>query len=202
MKKMLFIGAMLIVGVTAFGGRGVIIGNSSQEGPFSGDASLGIMTKGEVVDETQNVLLVVKPTISAGDDETSLHFRFGDMKAGTGKDLDGEFTVEVLKEGKPVSMNKNGGESALSVELAGGTTVSDGTVTNGAKAIHTELKSSDSTQKKLGSLRYTLTGKNENNNKLYTGKVVSNVTLDAGANGSFKNDACYLTIKIDSLEAN
>lgn len=202
MKKILFIGAMLIVGMTAFGGRGVIIGDSSQDGPYSGDASLGITTKGEVVDETQNILLVVKPTISAGDDETSLHFRFGDMKAGTGKDIDGEFTVEVLKNGNPVSMNKKGGASALTVELTGGTVVEDGTVTNGAKAISTDLKTSDGEQTPIGKLRYTLTEKSENSNKLYTGKVVSNVTLNTGATGSFKNDACNLTIKIDALEAN
>ncbi len=206
MKKMLFIGAMLIVGMTAFGGKGVTIGNTVNGNVHSGDADLGIMAVGEVVDKTSNVILSVKPTLSAGDDGGSLHFRFGEMKAGSAKDVTGEFTIEVLKDGLPVSMTVDGeadGNSALTVELAGGTNVVDN-LPSGTTAMTSELKqvqtATGTAPAKVGELRYTLSGKTSNSAKLYTGTVISNVILENTAEGSFQNDACRLDIKIAGLQ--
>lgn len=186
MKKMLFIGAMLIVGMTAFGGRVVDLGPANSPGPVSGDASLGIITKGEVVDESNKVLLVVKPTLSAGDDDASLHFRFGDMKAGTAKVVDGEFTVEVLNKGQAIPMTDN-----LTVKIK----KQDGTDLNNT-AIN--LNKTNTTEQ-MGTLKYTLTEEKENSKKLYTGKIVSNIQLEAAKTGSFSDNSCYVDISLSSL---
>lgn len=199
MKKMLFIGAMLIVGMTAFAGRGVVIGSSS-DSTASGDARLGIETIGEVVDETNNVLLVVKPTISAGDDDTSLHFKFQDVKAGSGKSINGEFTVEVLNNGIPVSITKNGeaaGDLALDVQLVnGGGNKNATTITSKLKKLVT---ANGGSEEEIGDLTYTLDGKEENNKKLYRGTVTSNVVIDAGKSGAFRDDTAKLDITLSGL---
>jgi hypothetical protein len=192
MKKMLFIGAMLVVGMTAFGGRVVDLGPANPSQPVSGDTSLGIITKGEVVDKTKEVLLVVKPTLSAGDDETSLHFRFGDMKAGTGKEVDGEFTVQVLNKGEAVDM---GNALAVKLKKPGGTDLG---ATEDIKLYKTNAPELSDTHK-MGTIRYTLTGQKENSGKLYTGRVVSNVKLDADKTGSFADSSCYIDIAITNL---
>lgn len=193
MKKMLFIGAMLIVGITAFGGRIVDLGPSpsGNSSTVSGDASLGIMAKGEVVDESTSVLLIVKPTLSAGDDDASLHFRFGDIKSGSSKAVDGEFTVEVLSKGEPVPM-----ADSLTVTLKneGGEDISNKTV----ELLKTNAPNGD-LENKMGTLQYSLTEEKENSNKLYTGKIVSNVKLDQGKTGSFSDNSCYVDISLNNL---
>lgn len=202
MKKMLFIGAMLIVGMTAFAGRGVVIGSSSDM-TASGDATLGIKTIGEVVDEANNVLLVVKPTISAGDDGTSLHFKFKDIKSGSGRNTEGEFTVEVLNNGLPVSITQDGnanGTSALAVQLvdnkgqANNTTISS--------ELNKLVTNTGETATPIGKLTYTLNGSEENSKKLYRGRVTSNVVINEGATGSFRDDTAQLTIKVTNLKIN
>lgn len=199
MKKMLFIGAMLIVGMTAFAGRGVVIGTGT--GTASGDATLGIKTVGEVVDEANNVLLVVKPTISAGDDGTSLHFKFKDIKSGTGKSVEGEFTVEVLSNGQAVSIVKDGGDSALEVELVGGNSGQNGG-TSVSTTLNKLVTNAGETAAPIGTLTYNLNGSEENNKKLYRGRVTSNVVITDGETGSFRDDAAQLTIKVTDLKIN
>lgn len=198
MKKMLFIGAMLIVGMTAFGGRVVDLGPSPTDGSstFNGGTNLGIITKGEVVDVTQEVLLVVKPTLSAGDDEASLHFRFGDMKSGTGKQVDGEFTVQVLNKGEAVDM-----KDALTVKLKQG----ESEITSGTDMIPlypTNVANKEPGTNDMGTIIYTLTGEKENAGKLYTGKVVSNVYIKKGESGSFSDSSCHIDIALTNLEIN
>lgn len=196
MKKMLFIGAMLVVGMTAFGGRVVELGDTPTDTTtMSGGTSLGIIARGDVVDETQSVLLVVKPTISGGNDEASLHFRFGDIKAGSGKNVDGEFTVEVLNKGVPVAKMTD----SLHVNLRAAGEQPGETSQKELRDLTLVKTNGTTPNDDMGTLSYTLTELKENDGKLYTGRIVSNVTIDAGKSGAFSDSSAYVDIQLKNL---
>lgn len=191
MKKMLFIGAMLIVGMTAFGGKSADLGPSTGPGPVSGDTSLGITTRGEVIDGTNRVMLVVKPTLNAGSDGTSIEFKYGDMKQGTSKEIPGEFTVEILKNNEPVPLGANEASKELAVDIYKGSTK----YTLGDEI---QLNKTNTTDK-VGTLTYNLTSERENQNKKYIGKITSNIKLEKNANGSFSNNEYHAKIVVSNL---
>lgn len=188
MKKMLFIGAMLIVGMTTFAGKSADLGTAS--GNMNGDTTLGITTRGEVVDTTGKVVLVVKPTLNGGSDGGSIEFAFGDMEQGSSKQLPGEFTVEVLKENTPVSL---GSGNELAVKIYNGDKEYDGTPVQLNKT---------NTQDKVGTLSYVLTGNKENENKKYIGRVTAIVKLEDTANGAFSNKDYHAKITLTKLTVN
>lgn len=197
MKKMLFIGAMLIVGMTTFASRGVVIGDSpKQETQMSGGTNLGIVANGEVVDAANEVLLVVTPTVSNSNDDASILFSFGDVKSGEGKSVDGEFTVQVLNQGVAVNMGTSLHVNLRETGEAVGDTkkkeIKDRDLirTNGSSNVDDD---------KLGTLSYTLTDVMENDGRLYTGKIVSNVVIGKGKTGAFSDSACFVDVQLKAL---
>lgn len=94
MKKLLLIGAMLIVGATSF--SAVTEELTQSEGKYSGNGLLPVNSTGKILDPTGRAMLVINPLASAGPDGESILFNFGSVGRGRVVKQVGTFTAEVL----------------------------------------------------------------------------------------------------------
>lgn len=201
MKKMLLIGAMLVLGATSFGQRVADLGTGT--GPKTGGTKLDIMVIGEVVDQNKHVL-VISPITNAGADNNTIEFNFGAMPLGSTSTMVGRFKAEVFKSGDhstPIALTG----STINVGVVG---TADSELTNQSK-INLSLTSieNDGTGngKDLGDLTYELsTGANGNNglvnaDKTYEGTVTATVTMGTTNTGNFHNSQGKLNIAISNI---
>lgn len=95
MKKLLLIGAMLIVGATSFSSvvEELKPGSNSK---YSGNGLLPVNSTGKILDPTGRAMLVINPLTSAGPDGESILFNFGSVGRGRVVKQVGTFTAEVL----------------------------------------------------------------------------------------------------------
>lgn len=201
MKKMLLIGAMLVLGATSFGQRVADLGTGT--GSKTGGTKLDIMVRGEVVDQNKHVL-VISPITNAGADNNTIEFNFGAMPLGSTSTMVGRFKAEVFK----------GGEHGIPIALTGSTInvgvvgTADSNSTDQSK-INLNLTSIENdvngTGKDLGDLTYELsTGANGNNglvnaDKTYEGTVTATVTMGTTNTGNFHNSQGKLNIAISNI---
>lgn len=201
MKKMLLIGAMLVLGATSFGERVADLGTGT--GTKTGGTKLDIMVRGEVVDQNKHIL-VVSPITNAGADNNTIEFNFGAMPLGSTSTMVGRFKAEVFKSGdhsNPISL----AGSTINVGVVGS---ADSNSTTESK-INLNLTSiendNNGTGKDLGDLTYELsTGANGNNglvnaDKTYEGTVTATVTMGDTNTGNFHNSQGKLNIAISNI---
>lgn len=203
MKKMLLIGAMLIVGATSFGQRVADLG-AADSSPKTGGTKLDITVRGEVVDSNKNIL-VITPLTNAGADDNTIVFNFGTMALGSSSTLTGKFKAEVFKSRNhkdPISL------TGSTIKVGIGKTADDADTSQSKvklTLLSIENNGSGTTGKDLGDLTYELsTGSTSNNglvnaDKTYEGVVTATVTMDASNTGNFYNSQGKLNVEISGI---
>lgn len=190
MKKLLMIGAILILGATSFAGVSVELSKDSAGTTYSGTGKMTVGSTGMAVEGTDNGILVVTPTMSAGADGTSLEFSFGDLVKGTTSTATGRFTAEIIKaDGIAVAL-KNSIKSYLETADAPD---ADGTQTKISDITLTTSNAAD-----VGSLSYELTNKVNNNDKTYEGEIIAKVTADGEHTGYFSDKSARVVVEVTS----
>lgn len=184
MKKLLLLGAMLILGAVSFGDsiNEIEVG---ADGKGTGKGSLGLVARGSVVDIASKVVLEIIPTVNAGIDGTSLEFNFGDMLPGDSAVHTGKFTARVLNNKVPVSIGDK-----LTTEV-----VDNGRTSN-------ELK--NTTGDVVGKIKYEKAGSSGfiDTDKTYEGVITSQINLnqDDKTKGTFYDTGAYVKINVNALE--
>lgn len=211
MKKMLLIGAMLVLGATSFAQR--VADLNPADSKYSGGTKLDVLVKGEVVDSNKNIL-VITPITNAGADGTTIEFNFGEMKLNSSATMVGKFKAEVFKAGEhntPIDLSGTN----IYVGIANGDNI-PGTddVGNFEKKKTFDLKSIEDGTKTLGKVTYELgpnsghgTGLNGgdgtglvNAGKTFEGIVTATTTLSGSNTGTFKNTMGKLNIAITNIQ--
>lgn len=200
MKKLLLIGAMLIVGATSFSSVTVDLGASG--GPYTGTGRLPIESEGSILDSTGRVVLVVNPTDNAGTDGESLMFNFGAVGRGKAETLIGRFEAMVLKDNTKVDISG----ANINVKLEKNRT--------DLKDAHklTVMKSGTTTNEKLVDLTYELSKANgvDSSGTMYNGEVIASAFrplkqiggADGYVDGEFIDNSISLVFDIANLTVN
>lgn len=158
MKKLLMIGAILVMGTLGYAAQTTELDPTAG----TGKTSLSLKTTGNVVSAANKVMLVITPTRSAGPNGDSLDFNFGTLVEGQSNTLIGKFTAEVItgdaqrKYGVLTSDN-------LTVKLMKGTSKLD--------KFDNQVKNSDG--QTVATVSYTLTdaSKITNSGRTYEGEI-------------------------------
>lgn len=212
MKKLLLIGAMLIVGATSFSTSITELTEGSASGKYSGTGLLDINSTGKILDPTGRAMLVINPITNAGPDGESMLFDFGSVGRGIEVKQVGKFEAEVLTK-KTVDGEKQIVKSDLTgkitVKLAQiGPNVTD----DGQKVKKFTVMSPTSTTDKLVDLSYQLSGSNGliNGGKTYSGEILATAyrplktdTINGGASyiaGRFDDKSVSLEVEITNVE--
>lgn len=171
MKKLLLIGAMLIVGATSFSASITELVQGTAEGKYSGTGLLDINSTGKILDPTGRAMLVINPITNAGPDGESMLFDFGSVGKGVEVKQVGKFEVEVLTK-KTIDGQKQIVKSDLTEKIGIKLSRNGG---NGQDKINkfTVMSATDAT-KKMVDLSYQLSGSNGliNGGKTYSGEIL------------------------------
>lgn len=201
MKKLLFMGALLIVGATAFGAVSAEFSGYSDGNVTSGSATanLRLASRGTVIDTTNKAVLVVTPTVNAGADGETLSFDFSSIvkNATLPQTLEGKFTVEIISNDKKLPFG-NDAEIDVSLAMVDGTTLNDDSMIRGIK-LYDLTTGDDADQnkgKEIGTLGYTLSGV-QTNDMTYTGTV--NASVVATESGSFNDKSAMVTVAVTNF---
>lgn len=120
MKKLLLIGAMLIVGATSFSAVSFDLTETQGQHPnpntYSGTGTLPIDSEGVIIDSTGKAILVLSAIDSSGTNGRELTFNFGSVPRGQEQTLIGKFKAEVFENNVQKSLNG----ATISVELEKG----------------------------------------------------------------------------------
>lgn len=190
MKKLL-LGALLIVGVTSFG---AVSSELKGTGTYSGSGSLGLVSRGEVVDATGKIMLIITPTVSAGADGTSLAFEHGQILVGGSSELTGKFEAKVVtgKQNEIVPIT----DSELSVKLyADGTNIGTETTQGSYSANPINLVGPTGS-----TLAYQLTNDSGLQGNIYRGTILSKVEAGDTA-GTFLDRGSKIEVTVTDLPA-
>lgn len=204
MKKLLLIGAMLIVGATSFSAVTEVLTPGGTGTQYSGTGRLPIESEGSILDPTGRVVLVLSAVDTAGTDGEALTFNFGAVGRGRQEVLAGRFQAKVLNglkaPGTPaeeVSLK----EATIDVKLERG----------GTKAIAHKftVNKTGSTTEKLVDLTYELSKANglSVDGKTYNGEVIATAfrptkAVDVDGNyksGEFIDNSVSLVFDISGL---
>lgn len=184
MKKLLLLGAILMLGSFAYGS------SVNEINGTEGRGSLGLITTGSAMDVTNSVVLEVRPTLSAGIDGNSLEFNFGDLLPGASEVRTGKFKAQVLNKGVPVVLDNN----TLNVTVKG----ADGTNMTQQQ----ELKNTAGVA--VGKILYSKAGGSGfiDTGKTYEGIITSAVNIDnkKEAQGTFADNGAFVKIQVTQLE--
>lgn len=222
MKKLLLLGAMLVLGATSFGYT-IELGDTpaaGKTGTYTGNGNLELRSRGNIIDPTNKILLVVKPTISAGADGTSLEFDFGRMTKKQSKSMVGEFTAEVFKGGGNIDLGLTPvplKDSNMVVNING----NGSTDANQKQTLKKELYSStqissedgtDGNRKEIGTVVYTINpSSGVQGQYTYRGRLTTEITLGRDtdgrdisdvATGTFSDSSAYLYVGVKALTVN
>lgn len=195
MKKLLMIGAILALGVTSFAGVSVELdrkgdGGQPEKFTYEGIGKMTVGSTGMAVEGTNNGMLVVTPTMSAGADGTSLEFSFGDLVKGSTSTVTGRFTAEIIKaDGIPVAL-KDSIKSYLET--------ADAPDAGGTQTRIQEIQLTSGNAGNVGKLSYELTNKVNNNDKTYEGEIIAKVTADGEHTGYFSDKSARVVVEVIS----
>lgn len=204
MKKLLMIGSILILGMTAF--AGVESDLIETNGTYKGSAKMTVGSRGIATDGTTTGTLIVTPTLNGGVDGNSLEFNFGDLIRNATHTSIARFKAEVVNDkGELATLTKTeqpGGDikDVVTVALETVAMSDSGTVTITPKNDKIEgivLKNSSSEE--LGKLAYEITSKKRNNSdKTFETEIASTVTINnQGYTGSFDDNSARVRIAVD-----
>jgi hypothetical protein len=210
MKKLLLIGAMLVVGATSFSNNLLIklnedTGTSQQPVKYSGEGVMEIGSRGKIMSPAENdIVLIVRPAVSTGADHQALAFDFDLLGRKDTKIVQSEFIAEVAKA------DASGNLTLLPiVKDANGTSAISATVKNGQLQALYNMKN-----EKIGSIKYVLSDMSglAPDKLSYVGRVKAEVATgrdETGApitssNGStplgkFSHSLATINVKVDQI---
>lgn len=207
MKKLLLIGAMLIVGATSFSAVTEILTEGGTDPKYySGTGRLPIESEGSILDPTGRVVLVLNAVDTAGTDGEALTFNFGAVGRGKQEVLAGKFQAKVLNglKGDGTSEEVDLKSAVIDVKLERGGTK--------ATAHKFTVNKTGSTTEKLVDLTYELSKANglSVDGKAYDGEVIATAfrpTLAVDTNseyksGEFIDNSVSLVFDISNLRVN
>lgn len=171
MKKLLLIGAMLIVGAMSFSASVTVLEKGDSD-KYSGTGLLDVHSTGKILDPTGRAMLVINPKNNAGPDGESLLFDFGAVGRGTEVKQVGSFEAEVITKKGDEIVKSNLSDSNIKIKLLG---PSDKMTDDGKKITNFPVMSLISANKKLVNLSYQLSGSNgiTNGGKTYSGEIMA-----------------------------
>lgn len=124
MKKLLLIGAMLIVGITSSAIQIQLTEETTASADgfkqYTGEGTMEVGSRGRILDTTDKVVLVVSPASSTGADHTALAFDFGRLTKNETSIKQSEFIAQVLKDDVPIKLVNNNGDSAIKAQILNG----------------------------------------------------------------------------------
>lgn len=203
MRKLLMIGSILILGMTAF--AGVESDLVDTNGTYKGSAKMTVGSRGIATDGTTTGTLIVTPTLNGGVDGNSLEFNFGDLIKNTTHTSIARFKAEVVNDkGELATLTKleNGAtKDVVTVELETVSIAETGggiTITSKQDKIE-NISLKNSASEELGKLAYEITSKKRNNSdKTFETEIVSTVTVnDQGKTGSFDDNSARVKIAVN-----
>ena len=198
MKKLLMIGAILIMGTMSYAGT-----HTDLAAAGTGSTSLSLKTTGNVVSAAKKALLVITPTRSVGANGDSLEFNFGTLMPGANATVVGKFEAQVitdhsqngriygiLKEG---DSNGQGGNIEVGLVQNGNTSSLKETVTVQAK---------NSSDEDMANLVYTLTPASgvKDSGKTYEGEIESTLIAGIDKVGVFFDRTVSVAVKIANID--
>lgn len=205
MKKLLMIGAVLVMGTLGYGAQRADL-NVDGSNKGTADTTLTLRTKGTVKDMATNAHLVITPLNSTGAIGDKLLFHFGSVAPDSTTILKGKFKAEVLKQ------DANGDikygtltDTNIKVGLAEKTGTTDPEVKDmKAKISDRSVKERGTTNVEIGKISYELTSASgvKDGGKAYEGEIIS--TFVAGdattAGGKFFTDTgIMVVVNVDSV---
>ena len=200
MKKLLFLGALLVVGSVTFAGVSTELkGDSGSTGSdLKGEATLKLTSRGNVIDPSGKAILILTPTVNAGADGESLSFDFGSMVAKQPQTLVGKFTAKVVTAGNPDGIEElpfDGATVTAKLEKIATAPDDSSVSTNGTFLSGLDLIDTI-TGTGIGDLAYELSfGKTSST--VYTGEVT--VVASPNSAGSFINKEGMVTVSVASF---
>lgn len=217
MKKILLLGALLILGTVSFG-KTEIIQEDTPGGTYSGNSSLQLITEGNAVSPVDGVWLEIAPMSSAGTQNNSIEFQFGELKAGQVLTAEGSFYAEV-KQYTTTPDEGGAGTSTTTFERLKFTSVADNDTNMTEGQIYVGLRNGTDTGATVTSDVYTA-GSNtkdatieynlvDNKGGLvgskdrYEGYITSTITVENNAKaGNFQDNGVALVVKVNKITAN
>jgi hypothetical protein len=188
MKKLLMIGAILVMGTLGYAAQTTELDPTAG----TGKTSLALKTTGNVVSAASKVMLIITPTRSAGPNGDSLDFNFGTLTEGQSNTLIGKFTAEVItgdtKREYGILTSDN-----LSVQLMKGT--------DKKNSFDNQVKNSNGDT--IATVSYTLTDASRitNSGKTYEGEIEATAIPNTnGHTGLFVDRELNVNVKVTSIK--
>ena len=193
MKKLL-IGALLVVtGAMVFGEQRFEI----PQGQNSATGSLRVESRGEVIDLGCKTYLVIKPTMSAGADGTSLVFDHGQIAKGKqSTPLVGKYEAKVIQYGATSAEDKVlQGTFNSNLKAMNGTEITNNT---GRFAVN-----ATGTTTKIGDISYKLDARKDEQTYVHKGSIVSLFdATEAQGTGSFIDRSVDIEVTVANVALN
>lgn len=188
MKKLLMIGAILVMGTLGYAAQTTELDPTAG----TGKTSLSLKTTGNVVSAASKVLLVITPTRSAGPNGDSLDFNFGTLTEGQSNTLIGKFTAEVITG--DAADRKYGilDSSNLTVKLMKGTDKQD--------SFDNQVKNRNG--ETVATVSYTLTDASRitNSGRTYEGEIEATaIPNNAGHTGLFVDRELNVNVVVTGI---
>lgn len=208
MKKLLMLGAILILGTVGYGAKKADIIQDA-DGNYIADTTLTLRTKGNVVDTTNNAVLVITPMNGTGANNDKLMFHFGSVAPGETTTLKGRFKAEVIKEEKGTEPDatfttKYGQltKENIKVGLAEKTGTTDPEIGVSKVSIKDRVVNERGTDTKIGSITYTLSNASgiQDSGRAYEGEIISTFTADDAAKGNFTDTGVMVVVNVTNVE--
>lgn len=199
MKKLLMIGAILLMGTLGYGAQ-----EAELDSAGNATTALTLRTKGNVKDVTNKAQLVITPINGTGAYGDKLMFSFGSVAPGDTSTLRGKFKAEVLKyEGSTIKYGilKDGTNGNVKVGLVdkNGTGAPD---INGSSNIITSTIKDNVNNTELGSIEYILSSASgvRNNGRAYEGEIISTLKAHNTNTGEFTDTGVLVVVNVNAVE--
>lgn len=210
MKKILLLGALLILGTVSFGKSEIM---QEDAGKYSGNTSLQLISEGNAVAVTSDVWLEIMPMMSKGPNGASIEFDFGELQKGQIAVTEGSFYAEVKEYGNNQGTtpfkrlkfkgvhdgqgNMDVGEIYVALRKNGGGVDNEGaTITSDVMVPGSSAKDAEITYNLVGN-KGGLVGSSDR----YEGYITSTIVVEKNANpGEFYDTGVALVVKVNQIE--
>lgn len=205
MRKLLFIGALLITGSLSFGLTEELQPDSSGGNNYNGKAKLQLRVDGNAVDPVNGAWLEIVPMMSKGSNNSSLEFKFGELTPGAVATTEGSFYAEVREYSsdkratklkfKEIAEDENSmKDGEIFVGLQKGT-LTGVTQTSEVRVAGSNQKDADITYNLMSS-KGGLVGSNDR----YEGYIESKINVTPNAKtGDFYDNSIFLVVKVKGI---
>lgn len=194
MKKLLMIGAILVMGTMSYAGAYTDL---AEDG--TGSTTLTLKTTGNVVSAANKALLVIIPTLSAGASGDALEFNFGSLIPGANTTLRGKFQAQVITDS-----SSKGRKYGILKEGNSGGNIKVGLVQNGNTSSLKEsitVQAKNSSARDMADLVYTLTPASgvKDSGKTYEGEIESTLIAKKENTGVFFDRTVSVAVQITDI---